>query len=424
MPTQTSALYALGSNKHGQLGTGHVVDASMPQKCIFDPSLPDSLSSSDDSGSRTVPFISAGANHTLVLFDDGAVFAAGDDGVGQCGFGGNSGGDGGSGEGGSTIFKRVEIEAKKAGDVIRLFKACAATWESSVLVTMDSGVYVLGSGDDNDVDDDEGQTMMTGIRRRRSKPRRIEGFPPSGVEIVSLASSMAHVVVVLSNGEVHGWGNGSKGQLGEPRMARVWPPRRIEFCFGGGGSSSMGVKVKEKEKVLGVTCGKEFTFIYGYDSGGGIDGHAMLGGKKWGISDAVPTSLPPFMDIRAGWNGVFVLRKDGGVVSWGRNNFQQLGPRGLEDIRAFAPGSEHVVALTGDGKAYLWGWGEHGNCGPFSDVERKGRGGYVELEVGCGMWIEAVGAGCATSFLLVGATGRQGREGLVDFEFRLRGVER
>lgn len=118
--------------------------------------------------------------------------------------------------------------------------------------------------------------------------------------------------------------------------------------------------------------------------------------------------------IRVGWTHTNILRTDGTIIAWGRNNYGQLGYRDQEIHSSWSPksirtaskimqlsiGSEHNVAIDGiyffdyfkqiellfriagsdlneielthnsavteNRSVYSWGWNEHGNCGDGS----------------------------------------------------------
>lgn len=79
------------------------------------------------------------------------------------------------------------------------------------------------------------------------------------------------------------------------------------------------------------------------------------------------TGLNDVTAIAAGFAFGVALQSTGGVLSWGNNEFGQLG-RGpipnrrqpgpvaaLGGIRAIAAGGEHAVALRSDGTLLAWG---------------------------------------------------------------------
>ena len=251
-----------------------------------------------------------------------------------------------------------------------------------MFVTQSNEVYVCGSGL-------KGELGLGPDVTTASTPTRIPGFPPSGTTIVSIAACMSHVVVVLADGTVYGWGSGRKGQLGTPSVV-VWSPRKIE-----GLTFPVDVAV----------CGREFTYLVGPPDAGQ---HSVLGPDKWAIKSSAPSSIPGYSQVQASWGSIFVLLSTGQLLSWGRNDHGQLSPAGLPLLRNVAVGSEHVVAVTRSGKVLAFGWGEHGNCGVAAEVSHGEREPWNEIHIlddslqnNMQHQSVAVGAGCATSWVWV-----------------------
>lgn len=345
-------LYAFGSNGAGQLGTGGKDDANTPRKCLFD----------DLSDFNEPPIqIVAGGNHTLLLFKSGSLYSVGSNRDFRAGHAMT--------KEWIETFQRVNIGASTTG-----FKLCSATWEASVIVTEADEVYTCGMGSKGEL----------GIRNTASsQPQKLPDFPPAGTNVVDVASCVSHTVVVLSTGDVYGWGNGRKGQLGEPAHI-VLKPRKIEnLSF----------------KVVRAVCGKEFTYLVG-DPRQGY--HEILGADKWGIRSNAPVDNLDWQDVGASWGSIFVLKRTGKIESWGRNDRGQLAPRDLPDIARMAVGSEHVLALTHLEQVLSWGWGEHGNCGPDTDNMGDVKDGWNEISLNLANGDAkplTIGAGCATSFI-------------------------
>lgn len=429
-------LYALGSNGSGQLSLSHTEDVSTPTKCRFD-SPPDP----DDE----IIHIAAGGNHTLLLTNEGYVYAAGCNADGRCGPTSSPirqkkrhGQDqvtrdatGGHDDDLVLRFQRVVLEHPESGGSVQRFKCVSATWEGSILVAgpQDSSirsdendcardhekeitnkpasedkVFVLGSTPKGELG--LGPNTTTEVTPGTSIPN----FPPPGATITVLASGMGHSVAVLSNGEVYGWGGARKGQLGEDLKSQkiVWSPARME-----------GIPFR----AAGAVCGREFTVVFGQTGKGEL---VFLGdrGNRWGISE-VPSCLSlrgaGILDIGASWHGIYVHRAPAGsgaentsdgadgagsIVAWGRDDHGQLPPPDLPSPIKIAVGSEHVLALLDDGSVAAFGWGEHGNCGPNTDSRGNVSGTYNVIELpdavrAAGGRVVGLGAGCATSWLIV-----------------------
>ena len=361
-------LYAFGSNGAGQLGLQHKDDCSTPQEVIL-PS--DALSST-----TVIKSIAGGGSHTLLLLDNGVCFVAGSNAQGQapCPE--------------TTVPSEAENEIGNGFRPISPnlnFKACAALWEASILVTVDDKVFVIGNGP-------KGELGLGPNFTYASTLQRIEGFPPTGTEIKRIASGVAHTVVLLSNGDAWGWGNGRKGQLGEPTEI-VNSPRRINIP-------------RCDADTAEVACGREFSYFASIDV---PERHIVLGSDKWNVVTEAPKTLRPITptprkdiirSVGACWSSVVVLLNRGDVEAWGRSDKGQL-PLAKQSplIEKIAAGSEHCIGLTADQEVVCCGWGEHGNCGSETDEDGNVVGWVkIPFEVPMGSELVGVGAGCATSF--------------------------
>ena len=372
-------LQSFGSNGSGQLGIGHKNDVSTPQPVI----LPSSISGSTNPLHRPKRIV-AGGNHTLLLLSSGELLWTGDATTGACGRINQDVNDDLRPE-----FRPVDLSPLPKRTKVN---HVAATWAASVVVVSaeegesiraargSTQVYSFGSGDKGELGLGPGLTQTI-------EPTLIPNFPPPGTQIGDLAACMGHVVAVLSTGEVWGWGQGRKGQLGNPVVAAVQSPRRID-----------GVNFK----VVKAVCGREFTCLFGSSETGEL---MILGADKWGIRTQAPLNVKGWKEVGAGWGSVFVLKDDGTLLSWGRDDHGQLSRSGLGRVEHIAVGSEHTMALTDDGDLLAWGWGEHGNCGPIrqNTSGEKGQRNLIAsnkaLHCEQGMEIGMISAGCATSWV-------------------------
>ena len=350
-------LYAVGSNGSGQLGIGNLEDKSSPHLCRF-------TSENHLLEPSGLPVkVAAGGNTTYVLFNNGDLYRAG------------------RGVLSSTerrtflssVFEKIRCQED------RKTRLCSSSWDAAVFIETNSKAFVEGSGP-------AGELCLGPEIRHCESAQEIKELPPSELEIVDVASSVSHIVVVLSNGEAWGWGNGRKGQLGEPADV-VWRARKIT-----------GIDFR----VVRVACGREFTFLVGEPSAGQ---HTILGSDKWGVKSGAPRKIQNWKDIGASWGSLFVLDNSGLITSWGRNDRGQLAPLGLPAIKQLAVGSEHALVRSEEGNVLVWGWGEHGNCGAYTDDQGNVNNGNWNVfpiahpensakEVG-------IGAGCATSFFWI-----------------------
>ncbi|KAL4917315.1 regulator of chromosome condensation 1/beta-lactamase-inhibitor protein II [Aspergillus aurantiobrunneus] len=392
----TPTLFAFGSNGSGQLGIGHAEDVSVPTRCLFEDSLSSSSKQPESHSSNQTARVSrivAGGNHTLVLLDDGRVYAAGCNEDGRCGslVPRDSITDADASSSSNYTFKRVFVRDSESGIEYGGFKSVSAMWEATVLVTSDERgggdvVFVLGSGGKGELGLGMGKTKT----QAAAGAGRMPSFPPPGVSVVSVSSGMGHTVVVCSDGSVYGWGAARKGQLGGELVGEkiVWEPRPV---------TEVGFRVTD------AVCGREFTVLCGDREKGEF---VVLGslGDKWGVVSGVPSvdAVKGYSGVDASWHGVYIHQKDLSVRAWGRNDRGQVPPTGeLMGMREVAVGSEHGLALLGDGSVVAFGWGEHGNCGPDTDARGDVKGTCSRIPRPEGDFeVVGVGAGCATSWII------------------------
>lgn len=357
-----TAVYAIGSNGSGQLGIGHKEDVSVPKQVLF----------ANDPG-QPITQVKAGGNHTLLL-SSGIIYCSGDATSGACGVTSSTSSS-------DHRFRQLCLSSDDSTLNESATAFVAATWEASIIVQKDdhgrnTKIYTLGTGNKGELG--QGEFLF-----RCARPSLINDFPPDDLEVVDLAVSVSHVVVVLSNGDVYGWGSGRKSQIGQPEGV-IHTPRKIsQLNF----------------KVVRAVCGREFTYLLGESSTGQ---HAVLGSDKSGLISSAPKDVLDWKDVGASWGSIFVLKQDGTLLSWGRDDHGQLPPPGLPPLSKIAIGSEHGLGLTEDGEVLAWGWGEHGNCGPgTTDGDVKGKWNVIAsskyLPPGCK--ISEIGAGCATSWV-------------------------
>ncbi|KAH8600864.1 ATS1 protein [Bisporella sp. PMI_857] len=357
-----STVYALGSNGSGQLGIGHKEDVSVPKPVLFKATNVDPITQ-----------VKAGGNHSLLLSSK-TLFYAGDTHTGACGVLSDS-------QDTESHFQEIFLALDTSvRPEVALF---AATWEASIIVLQDNNkkatkVYTFGTGS-------RGELGLGPFLFRSSKAQLIENFPPQGLEVVDLGASVSHVVAVLSNGDVYGWGNGRKGQLGQPEGI-LHSPRKIS-----------GVNFE----VTRAVCGREFTYLIGDAEQGQ---HLVLGSDKWNVRSEAPVDVRGWKDVGATWGSIFVLRNDGKLLSWGRDDHGQLAPPGLPFLTKISIGSEHALGLTEARDVLAWGWGEHGNCGPNTtngDVQKTWNVVASSKYLPPGCQISSIGAGCATTWICI-----------------------
>jgi alpha-tubulin suppressor-like RCC1 family protein len=179
----------------------------------------------------------------------------------------------------------------------------------------------------------------------------------------------------LRGGRLYTWGQNTQGQLGQgdttPRTTPVEVAdlsRVASISF----NSNTSLAVREDGTV----------WTWGANASGqlGLGTPPVEGQPRTPDTQprSRPTQVPGLTDAVSGalgFNHSLVLKADGTVVAFGRNNNGQLGDgtttdrdypvpvRGLTDVVKLAGGSQQSVALTRDGSVWVWGNNTFGNLG-------------------------------------------------------------
>ncbi|KAH6859141.1 regulator of chromosome condensation 1/beta-lactamase-inhibitor protein II [Alternaria rosae] len=355
-------LYVFGSNGEGQLGIPAAEIVNTPTRVLHftTDSCPFPLDK--------IRYIRGGDNHTLFLTQSGVVYGVGDNRKGQ-------------------LRRDKSVSRLEPFHVLALDNSFAdATCESSAYVELisdlsSSGVKIYGSNSWGEL----GSYDETSSQLLRSSDETFAHLLLPG-RVVDFAAGVWHYVVIMQDGSAYGWGKGRLGQLGDALSGgKVMAPTKIE-----------GLPFNPKK----VVCGKDFTYLAGVPAEGK---HHLLGKDKFNIISNMPEHVKNWKDIGATWHAIFVLFDDGTLTAWGKENMWQLLPPNLPLLDKIAVGSDHILAVTKEGRLISWGWGKHGNCGDLSNV-----GFEMKNDMVSGFWneisipgeIETIGAGYCTSFVV------------------------
>lgn len=320
--------------------------------------------------------IICGGNHTFILLESGAVFACGDNKYGQCALGANAG---------NHIVNFHQV----SGD----WKLVAAGWEFSILVNKNGDIYSCGLGQKGEL----GQGLET--EKCETLQEMVIGF--DGADIVDIKASLNHCIVKLNSGELYGWGNCRKGQLGTINEVTakgkpapvIWAPKKLDF-----GPSS---------QTLDYGLGRDLTSIL--DTTNTI----TVFGK---LHETIQGGEGQILNLKSMWSSIHYSYKadEVRIRSFGNNSHGQLFPdqttgpnpdQSADTIIDFLIGSEHGLVLTDKNAVFAWGWGEHGNCGIHkrkvsSSIDEQVTFDYLN-PLYCERKVVLLGCGCATSWIVI-----------------------
>lgn len=309
VPSYYMKILACGSNGNFQLGTGDSEDHDVLQEIRFSPPV-----------TCKPKQFALGGNHTLILFENGEVYASGNNEYGQCGV-----------LGPPTLQKFTKIPGN--------WNLIAAGWEFSILVDTCGHLYSCGNGPKGE------------LGRGKDQPRGETLKIASCGEFTEVQASINHVIARTSTGELYGWGNCRKGQMGP--VATITKGKPVACLW-------------EPMKLL-ISCPQ---YAMGHDRTILIEKHRV---KVIGKNAEEMDNELEIRKSRAMWSSVHtgVSTENGMLIHSTGNNlhgqlFEYLAPGKIID---FEVGSEHGVVLLEDNTVHAWGWGEHGNCGKQATKE-------------------------------------------------------
>ncbi len=294
--------------------------------------------------------VAAGFSHSLALTADGRVLAWGDNHTDQ--YGNGVGDTPGSG---STP---VPVDLPAGTDVTAI---TAGAWDGMAL-TSDGRVFIWG-----DYDTGQPPDPRSGISEN---PTPAPVALPAGTDVTAIAAGGAHSLALTSDGHVLAWGYNNTGALGDgTTTARSVP---------------VPVDLPAETKVTAIAAG--YGYSLAVTSTGGllswgyhVNANPGFGGTSYSL---VPTAVPlpagvTVTAVSAGQDHALALTSTGGVLAWGNGASGALGnggttgtatpapvnlPAGVK-VTAISAGPLFSLALTSDGRILSWGQNDFGQLG-------------------------------------------------------------
>jgi alpha-tubulin suppressor-like RCC1 family protein len=333
-PTTPGGIYAFGFNGHGGLGLGDTTARHTPTKIT---TLP---------GPATA--VAAGTYHSLVLLENGNVYAFGWNGDGELGLG-------------DTIDRWTPTKITTLpGPATAVAVGCT----HSLILLQNGDVYAFGHNQD-------GQLGL-GDTAKRLAPTKITTLPGPARGVVT---GGYHSLVLLENGDVYAFGHNAFGCLGLGDTTKRLAPTKITTLPGPASAVAAGGN-------------RSFVLLQNGDvySCGMSDSFGSLG-----LGDTVDrwtptkiTTLPgPATAVAAGTYHSLVLLENGDVYAFGWNRCGALGLGDTVDrwaptkittlpgpATAAAAGTDHSLVLLENGDVYAFGLNQDGQLGLGDTAQR------------------------------------------------------
>ncbi|MFA7150813.1 MAG: prepilin-type N-terminal cleavage/methylation domain-containing protein [Candidatus Paceibacterota bacterium] len=395
-------VYAWGYNNYGQLGDNSTTERHVPIQVSI----------------TSVSAIAAGDYHSLALKSDGTVWAWGKNDNGQLGDN-------------STTERLVPIQVKGVGgegNLSDIIDVSAGVWFSLALKS-DGTVYAWGYNNYGQLGNDDSVDS--------SVPVQVKGVGGEGnlSNISAISAGGSHSLALKSDGTVYSWGRNNYGQLGDASITTRRTPVKVKDEGGENeltnvSSISAGIdnhSLALKEEGIVYSWGRNNYGQLGNDTitntaapsrtcdlpAVGEEGEPPVPVEGCTDENAVNYNPEAVTDdnsceysysrpsqIAAGFLHSLVVREDGTVYAWGRNNYGQLGDSStvdwttpvlipskvkssmnyFTDALDVKAGYYHSLALKSDGTVWAWGYGNYGQLGinfttSYTPIQVKGVGG-------------------------------------------------
>ncbi len=296
--------------------------------------------------------VAVGRQHTVVLDDAGNVWTWGDNEMGQLGDGTTVG---------QSQRKPMEVSKKTGlGKVTQI----AAGEKHTVALDDEGNVWTWGYNEMGQLGD--------GTTEHKSKPVAVSKETGLG-KVTQIAAGVYHTVALDDEGNVWTWGSNRNGQLGDGTTEYKSKPVAV--------SKETGLV-----KVTQIAAGVYHTVALDDEGNVWTWGDNYFGqlGDDTRQNEKKPkkTTLEKVKKIAAGYDHTAVIDEEGNVWTWGYNLYGQLGDgtldrikgnpvavskeTGLEKAEQIAAGLNHTVALDNEGNVWTWGYNDLGQLGDES----------------------------------------------------------
>jgi alpha-tubulin suppressor-like RCC1 family protein len=276
-------LFSWGSNDSGRLGHGDESDR-------FTPTLVKALVG------RKIISVGMGSSHTLLLEDNGTLWAYGNNKHGQLGLG-------------SSDDKRLKPTIVSFFKGMKISSISAAS-DHSYAILDNGSVYSWGKGED-------GQ-LGHGNQKNYDTPKEIDEIKNLGKKAKCASLGSWHSLILLTDGTLLSCGNSTYGQTGQENNELLLIPTPISALKG-----KKIIEISSGSSHNAVITDKGDIYTWGNGSYGQIGNDKKENCSKPKLVVMLINDKAKM--IQCGLNHVVALMHSGKVYSWGAGTYGRLG---------------------------------------------------------------------------------------------------
>ena len=307
-------------------------------------------------GAITVPVVGQGYGNTIILKENGTVWATGKNEYGSLG------------NGTTTDSKKpVQVKIDENTYLENVIKIDTAN-RTTIALTKTGEVYAWGRNYYGE--------LGVGDKNVRSYATRVKGIDGNGYleNIIDVANGEGNSYAIDKNGNVYGWGHGGYNQIDDTTTAKMYP-----------------TKMSDCTDAISISAGDCFMAVMQSNSNTLERGYNRYGQRGNGTTADTPTGTcivgNDINKICAGNDSTLIIKEDGTVWTSGRNQYGELGVGDTSDRTKFTKltledGTEikakygelnaNITTILGkDGKAYATGYNEYGQLSNGTTTNSK-----------------------------------------------------
>lgn len=194
-----------------------------------------------------------------------------------------------------------------------------------------------------------------------------------------ITSGSYHILAIKNDGTLWGWGNNSRGELGDGTFESKNIPTQI-----GAEKNWKDVKAGSYHTIALKNDGTLWSWGWNYSG-------------QLGDGTFTDKNIPTQIGTDNNWVEIFAkighqsmaLKSDGSLWAWGINNYGQLGDGTNTDKntptqigsgnswKKIMPGNYHTMGIKNDGTLWAWGTNEYGQLGDGTNINK-----YIPTQIG------------------------------------------